>query len=81
MYRSLITDPAHLYVTLVDAEKLNKKFISDYTMEDAEKTCLNCFQELIKRNWTVVKSVSVFLIGIYVAKKVEKIAANITIHH
>lgn len=50
-------------------------------MEDDKKTCLNCFQELIIRNWSVVKSVSVFLIGIYVAKKAAKIASSVTMKY
>lgn len=50
-------------------------------MEDEEKSCFNCFKELIIRNWSAVKSVSLFLLGIYVAKKAAKIASNVTMKY
>lgn len=48
---------------------------------EEEETCFKCFQELIIRNWSFVKGVSVFILGIYVAKKAAKIASNVTIKY
>lgn len=50
-------------------------------MEDEKKTCFNFCQEYIRENWAIISSVSVFLLGIYVAKKAEKLATNAIIKY